>query len=221
MAAGVEAPARAGLVLRPSMQRPKANDLGLFLGRSRNVECFASVEDSMVILGPPRSGKGYNLVIPFILDAPGAVVTTSTRPDNLAVTMNARMKLGPGRCLRPAGPRQRRGRGTALVAHSRVRAPRDGDAARRGALCGRRGPRDRRELLAATDRSRGALSLAGGRRRWARCYRSLPLELVARRGERSRRDPAGLATGDAALGEGPGRPSSGSNRANAPTSGRS
>ena len=87
------------------------------------MECFASVEDSMVILGPPRSGKGYNLVIPFILDAPGAVVTTSTRPDNLAVTMTERMKHGPVGRLRPAGSREGRRRGPALVAHSRVRAP--------------------------------------------------------------------------------------------------
>jgi type IV secretory pathway TraG/TraD family ATPase VirD4 len=57
----------------------------------------------MVILGPPRSGKGYNLVIPFILDAPGAVVTTSTRPDNLAATITARSKLGPVGVFDPQG----------------------------------------------------------------------------------------------------------------------
>jgi type IV secretory pathway TraG/TraD family ATPase VirD4 len=57
----------------------------------------------MVILGPPRSGKGYNLVIPFILDAPGAVVTTSTRPDNLAATMTARAKRGPVAVFDPQG----------------------------------------------------------------------------------------------------------------------
>jgi type IV secretory pathway TraG/TraD family ATPase VirD4 len=95
LAAGAKHLLTRGLVLRPSLEKLKANDLGLFLGKSRNVDCYASVEDSMVILGPPRSGKGYNLVIPFILDAPGAVVTTSTRPDNLAVTMTERMKRGP------------------------------------------------------------------------------------------------------------------------------
>ena len=40
-------------------------------------DVWASVEDSMLLLGPPRSGKGLHLVIPMILDAPGAVVTTS------------------------------------------------------------------------------------------------------------------------------------------------
>jgi type IV secretory pathway TraG/TraD family ATPase VirD4 len=49
----------------------------------------------MLLLGPPRSGKGQSVVIPMILDAPGAVVTTSTRPDNLAITLAARAAQGP------------------------------------------------------------------------------------------------------------------------------
>jgi type IV secretory pathway TraG/TraD family ATPase VirD4 len=49
----------------------------------------------MVILGPPRSGKGLHLVIPMILDAPGPVINTSTRPDNLTTTLRARQKHGP------------------------------------------------------------------------------------------------------------------------------
>jgi type IV secretory pathway TraG/TraD family ATPase VirD4 len=49
----------------------------------------------MLLLGPPRSGKGLHLVIPMVLDAPGAVVCTSTRPDNLAVTLAARQAVGP------------------------------------------------------------------------------------------------------------------------------
>ena len=57
---------------------------------------WCSVEDSAVILGPPRMGKGLHLVIPWVLDAPGPVVTTSTRPDTLAVTLDARAAR-PGR----------------------------------------------------------------------------------------------------------------------------
>ena len=49
----------------------------------------------MVLLGPPRSGKGLHFAIPMILDAPGAVITTSTRPDNLTATLNARANRGP------------------------------------------------------------------------------------------------------------------------------
>ena len=49
----------------------------------------------MVLLGPPRSGKGVHIVINAILDAPGAVITTSTRPDNLTAALEARAKVGP------------------------------------------------------------------------------------------------------------------------------
>ena len=53
------------------------------------------MEDSILLIGPPRSGKGAHIVINAILDAPGAVVTTSTRPDNLTATLRARQKAGP------------------------------------------------------------------------------------------------------------------------------
>ena len=85
---------RAG-TLRPSMQKPSAGDVGFLLGGSRGLECYSCVEDSVVVLGPPRAGKGLHLVIPSILDAPGAVITTSTRPDNLTVTLSARGRVGP------------------------------------------------------------------------------------------------------------------------------
>lgn len=93
--AGSRALLRRSRTLRPSLRHPRPADLGYFLGTSRRVPCWASVEDSMLLLGPPRSGKGQNIVIPAILDAPGAVVTTSTRPDNLAVTLAARAARGP------------------------------------------------------------------------------------------------------------------------------
>jgi type IV secretion system protein VirD4 len=69
---------RAGQ-LRPGLTTPHIEDLGHALGEARGVTCFATVEDSIVILGPPRSGKGLHLVINAILDAPGGVITTSTR----------------------------------------------------------------------------------------------------------------------------------------------
>jgi len=86
---------RRARVLRPSLPQPTPLDLGYLLGRARGRECFSSVEDSIILLGPPRSGKGLHLVIPSILDAPGAVITTSTRPDNLTATLRARQGIGP------------------------------------------------------------------------------------------------------------------------------
>ncbi len=86
---------RRGVTLRPSLHRPSPAEVGYVLGRAKGQQVWASVEDSMLLVGPPRSGKGLHVVINAILDAPGAVVTTSTRPDNLTVTLTARQKVGP------------------------------------------------------------------------------------------------------------------------------
>jgi type IV secretion system protein VirD4 len=102
-AAGVRTLMRKGRLLRPALTTPKPSDLGYSLGRASGVRCWASVEDSLVVLGPPRSGKGLHLVIPAIRDAPGAVVTTSTRPDNLAATIKARELIGPVAVFDPQG----------------------------------------------------------------------------------------------------------------------
>src|SRR5699024_8838609 len=63
---------RAGS-LRPSLENPTAADVGYRLGTSKGRSVWASVEDSLLLIGPPRSGKGLHVVIPAILDAPGAV----------------------------------------------------------------------------------------------------------------------------------------------------
>lgn len=86
---------RRATTLRPSLSDPEPRDVGFLLGQSRSKQVWASVEDSILLIGPPRSGKGLHIVIPAILDAPGAVVTTSTRPDNLTATLRARQKMGP------------------------------------------------------------------------------------------------------------------------------
>jgi type IV secretion system protein VirD4 len=84
-----------GRTLRPSLAKPVARDIGYLLGRSGGQEVWASVEDSTLVLGPPRSGKGLHVIINAILDAPGAVITTATRPDNIAATIQARERRGP------------------------------------------------------------------------------------------------------------------------------
>lgn len=81
--------------LRPSLAKASPSDVGYRIGRSRNTAVWASVEDSILVIGPPRSGKGAHIVINAILDAPGPVVTTSTRPDNLTTTLRARQRMGP------------------------------------------------------------------------------------------------------------------------------
>ena len=86
---------RRASTLRPSLTKPSPKEVGYLLGSARGRQVWASVEDSMLLIGPPRSGKGLHVVINAILDAPGAVVTTSTRPDNLTATLRARERTGP------------------------------------------------------------------------------------------------------------------------------
>jgi type IV secretory pathway TraG/TraD family ATPase VirD4 len=113
--------------------RVSASAVGLRLGRDlhTHVDVWGSVEDSYLILGPPRSGKGVHLVIPRTLDAPGAVLVTSTRPDTLQATLAIRRQYGPviafdPQQLAPHAPRLHwsptRGCSDPLVAISRARA---------------------------------------------------------------------------------------------------
>lgn len=94
-AASSRALLRRASTLRPSVSDPKPADVGYLLGRSHGRQVWASVEDSILLIGPPRAGKGMFVAINAILDAPGAVVTTSTRPDNLTATLRARLRRGP------------------------------------------------------------------------------------------------------------------------------
>lgn len=55
---------------------------------------FASFEDMMILIAGPRVGKSTSLVIPAIVAAPGAVVTTSNKRDVLDATRDLREKLG-------------------------------------------------------------------------------------------------------------------------------
>lgn len=96
-AAGPQALLRRTAQVRPSLagSRPVPEQVGYRLGRVRGRELWCSVEDSALLVGPPRMGKGLHVVIPWVLDAPGAVIATSTRPDTLAVTHHARAARGP------------------------------------------------------------------------------------------------------------------------------
>ncbi|WP_270889258.1 type IV secretory system conjugative DNA transfer family protein [Pedococcus sp. 5OH_020] len=102
-AAGVHPLLARAAVLRPSNRSRRPEELGYFLGRANGQACYCSVEDSVVVLGPPRSGKGLHLAIPLILDAPGAVIATSTRPDNMTVTLHHRQAIGPVAVFDPQG----------------------------------------------------------------------------------------------------------------------
>lgn len=82
---------------RPSVSARRAplTELGIRLGRDvdSRAECWASVEDSLMVVGPPRSGK-TRWLRPTIESFPGAVVATSTRPELAILTSAARLEGG-------------------------------------------------------------------------------------------------------------------------------
>jgi type IV secretory pathway TraG/TraD family ATPase VirD4 len=64
---------------------------------------FAGAESSLLVIGPPRCGKTSSIVIPCVLDAPAAVVSTSTKTDVLAATLLRRWTLGNCYVFDPSG----------------------------------------------------------------------------------------------------------------------
>jgi type IV secretion system protein VirD4 len=92
-----------GPMLRPCVTHPTPEDLGYFLGTAKGQPVWASVERSILVIGPPGSGKGLHIAINAILDAPGAVITTSTKPDNLKATLTERARRGPVGVFDPQG----------------------------------------------------------------------------------------------------------------------
>lgn len=81
----------------------KPHDAAFELGTSHGIPAWLSMEDPVLLIGPPRSGKGYGYVISDIVSAPGPVVTTSTRGDNMSATILARSKKGPVWVFDPDG----------------------------------------------------------------------------------------------------------------------
>lgn len=63
---------------------------------------YTPIEDVTVALGGPRTGKSGQLAW-HILDAPGAVIVTSTRTDLFDNTWRQRVRKGPVRVFNPSG----------------------------------------------------------------------------------------------------------------------
>jgi len=81
--------------VRPSLRHAKRVDplqIGVRLGRdvASRKALWASLEDSFLVLGPPRSNKTASLVIPGVIETPGPAVVTSIRPEILRHTAGAR-----------------------------------------------------------------------------------------------------------------------------------
>src|SRR6478735_2079733 len=94
---------RRATQLRPDITRPAPTDVGWRVGRSRGMDVYVSIEDSVALEGPPRSGKGYRVLISAIVDWSGPLITTSTTNDNLTATMRMRQQRGNVHVFDPQG----------------------------------------------------------------------------------------------------------------------
>jgi type IV secretory pathway TraG/TraD family ATPase VirD4 len=89
--------------IRPTLANARVEDASIKVGHVGSQPVNVTSEESIVVVGPPRSGKGFHLLISAILDAPGSVITTSTRADNYAATHGIRAAQGPVILFDPQG----------------------------------------------------------------------------------------------------------------------
>jgi type IV secretion system protein VirD4 len=79
---------------------------GFFLGRAMTPlgePLFAGRQQALLVIGPPRSGKTSAVVVPNLLTAPGALVTTSTKTDIIAWSSKVRSLRGTTWLFDPSG----------------------------------------------------------------------------------------------------------------------
>lgn len=68
---------------------------GVFLGTGQAGEsAWSRMGRAVLVIGPSQSGKTTGVIIPTLRSFPGAVVSTSTKPDVLRATMAARWQQG-------------------------------------------------------------------------------------------------------------------------------
>jgi type IV secretion system protein VirD4 len=67
---------------------------GLYMGSGPDGLAFAPPQHALLVIGPPRAGKTSGVVVPNVLAATGAVVSTSTKPDVLEATAAHRGRMG-------------------------------------------------------------------------------------------------------------------------------
>ncbi len=101
---------RKATTVRPSTReltrrqraRIRTHHFGVPLCRTGLLRVWASVEDVVLTFGAPRKGKSGWLA-GRIIDAPGAVLVTSTRTDLYDITHGLRAKHGPVYVFNPTG----------------------------------------------------------------------------------------------------------------------
>jgi len=103
-------------------------ELGIYLGLGDRGWAWTGPERSTLVLGPSRSGKTSAIVIPNVLSASGAVVSTSTKPDVQRMTASARAGKGWTMVFDPSGAVEA-ANGVVRIGWSPLNAAREWDGA--------------------------------------------------------------------------------------------
>lgn len=84
--------------LRPRVaaSQLQPEDCGYLVGSFWGVDLWLRVEDPTIVIGPSRAGKGWYLILNWLVNAPGAVITTSSKMDNAILTLKHRERIAPG-----------------------------------------------------------------------------------------------------------------------------
>ena len=80
----------------------RTSEVAVLLCRVGALRVWASVEDVVLVFGAPRKGK-TGWFVGRVLDAPGAVIATSTKTDLYDVTHRLRAAAGPVSVFAPTG----------------------------------------------------------------------------------------------------------------------
>jgi type IV secretory pathway TraG/TraD family ATPase VirD4 len=96
---GAKAVVKRAQLASPRLSRlgqVQPNEVGFLIGRDyrSQAKLYSSIEDTMLIVAPPRQGKDAHFCIPFTLDAPGACVVATTGIEAFTATVEARGRIG-------------------------------------------------------------------------------------------------------------------------------
>lgn len=90
--------------LLPTTPRPRVDDAAVRLGRDpKGKDLYLACDESMLVIGPPGSGKDRRVAIPVLANWPGPALVTSTKVDLAEATLTDRAARGPVAVFDPAG----------------------------------------------------------------------------------------------------------------------
>ncbi|MFD1836332.1 type IV secretory system conjugative DNA transfer family protein [Brachybacterium rhamnosum] len=78
----------------PEGRRPRVTDYAFYDGRCQGVKVYTTFETPTMLLAASRVGKTQNVIAPRLIEAPGAVLSTSTKTELVRLTWEHREKLG-------------------------------------------------------------------------------------------------------------------------------